>query len=297
MYISPRGEVMFGDIFEGAYLFDAHLDEDAIRLGRAEFPPKAKIQGTFYSGSIPVNADVVLAHGRSGRETDGRGRPESLRLPGRAILISDDCHILTAYGDRPGREHDRLRARGRLMFAPIYGASDEAIEKVRAGATFGRFALPAHRLLGGMGGIAELRRTFLVAARAADPQDRIASLDDAARRRLEMRWNAFACRRGPEASLEHVKKLGLILSRKGEGEEVEKVAAAVGQALVAGWELEGHIMRDVAAAQEHASEEDAAIEATVRQLRELAAASDQAAGVLAAAMASRVARSESAERT
>ena len=179
MYVPPRTEVLFGDIFEAAGFFDVHLRGDSVRLSSAEFPPKAPLRGTFYvepTDAVPLRGDVVLAHGRSGRERQGRENVETMRLPGRAVLLSDDCHIPTAYGRRP----DRSEARGRLMFAPIVSVDEEELAKVAAGTTFSRFALPAEGRLP-EGGVAELRRTFLIAAADVDPGTRLASLDEEGR--------------------------------------------------------------------------------------------------------------------
>jgi len=69
VYVKPRDEVLFGDIFEAPYLFDVHLQGDAARLTSAEFPPKAPLDGAFYaelSGKLSLSGDVVRAHGRSG---------------------------------------------------------------------------------------------------------------------------------------------------------------------------------------------------------------------------------------
>lgn len=180
MYVAPRADVRFGDIFEAPCLYDVHLQGDAARLARGEFPKAAPLSGDFYtepSDKLRLNGEVIRAHGRSGREVQGREHRAGHDLPGRAVLLSDDCHVPTAYGHR----RDRSQARGRLLFAIVIPASGDEIREVARSANFGRFALRAHELLT-EGGIAELRRTFLVrrssATRASMTQDACCSSVD-----------------------------------------------------------------------------------------------------------------------
>jgi hypothetical protein len=292
MLIDPGEEMLFGDIFEASYLFDVHLADDAARMGRGEFPPSVQQKlGTtepLYSTAIPINEDVVRAHGRSGRERDGRKNKDTLTLPGRAILLSDDCHVPTAYGDRPGRERDRSRARGRLMFASLIDATEAEIAAMASDNNYGRFAIPAHELLAGQSAIAELRRPFTVHARAVDPAHRLASLEPEAKRQLETRWNAFVCRRGPEAARANAQKLGKLLQTDAHPSGREKEAAQlVGATLVTAWDMEGLVMRNVSLAQERGESGDTEIEALSRQLQELAALADTAASKVSALLAER----------
>jgi hypothetical protein len=292
MLIAPGDEILFGDIFEASYLFDVHLADDAARMGRGEFPPVVQQKyGTtdpLYSTGLPVNDDIVRAHGRSGREREGRKNKDTLTLPGRAILLSDDCHIPTAYGDRPGRERDRTQARGRLMFASLIDATDDQIAEIAGDNNYGRFAIPAHALLGKQPAIAELRRPFTVHARAVDPAHRLASLEPDVKRRLETRWNAFSCRRGPEAARTNAQKLGKLLQAGEEpGSQEKEAAQLVGTTLVTAWDLEGSVMRSVSLAQERGESGNAEIEALSRQLQELAALADTAANKIATLLAER----------
>lgn len=279
MYAPPRTEVLFGDIFEAASFFDVHLRGDSARLASAEFPPKAPLNGTFYiepTEAVPLRGDVVLAHGRSGRERQGRENVETMRLPGRAVLLSDDCHIPTAYGKRP----DRSEARGRLMFAPIVSVDEEALAKVAAGTTFARFALPAEGRLP-EGGVAELRRTFLIAAADVDPGTRLASLDEEGRDELEKRWSAFACRRGPEASWENALKLGRLIA--GQRDLLDTHADAVQalwQVLDLAWSFEGATMRSASDALEAGRPPGPVLDQVNDDLRGLAALVEHALSLL-----------------
>jgi hypothetical protein len=291
MLIDPLAEIYFGDIFEAAYLFDVHLADDAARMGRGEFPPivqqKLGTTDPFYSTGMPINDDVVRAHGRSGRERPGRKNKAALTLPGRAVLLSDDCHIPTAYDDRPDRERDISAARGRLLFASLIDATEEEIAEL-GGNSYGRFPFPAHPLLGNQAAIAELRRPFTVHARAVEPAHRLASLDEKAKRQLESRWNAFACRRGPEAARANAQKLGKLLQAGAKPTSTEKeTVTLVGSTLVTAWDLEGTVMRNVSLAQERDGTGDAELEALSRQLQQLAAVADEAANGVAKLLAQR----------
>lgn len=282
MYVEPRTEVLFGDIFEAPYLFDVHLQGDAARLTSAEFPPKAPLDGTFYaepSGKLSLSGDVVRAHGRSGRERQGREHHDTVDLPGRALLISDDCLIPTAYGDRP----DRSRANGRLMFAIVTPAEIDDAVAVAAASNFSRFGLPAGGVLH-ESGIAELKNVFLVRARDVDPAHRIASLDDRARNALDKRWNAFICRRGPEASRQNAEKLEALLVAAGarnHGEAVKRLW----QTLDLSWEFEGRTMRAVSDAAEANAAPGPSLTRVIEDLRGIAALADEAARLLAAQQA------------
>lgn len=287
MYTTPGADVLFGDIFEAPYVFDVHLQADAVRLSTSEFPQAAPLSGVFHAEpqeKLPLQGDVVRAHGRSGRELQGREHKGSYDLPGRAILVSDDCHIPTAYGNRP----DRSEARGRLMFASVVPADEESVAAVESGASYGRFALPPDELFP-EGAVAELRRTFLVAAKAVDPDHRLVSLDGDGRHALERRWNAYTCRRGPETSMQNARKLGqLIAGGKFREEPLElndeqnAAITALWQTLDLGWDFEGATMRRVSDAFEQGREAQAAVDAVVTDLRGVSALAQDAAQKLAA---------------
>jgi hypothetical protein len=277
VYVKPRDEVLFGDIFEAPYLFDVHLQGDAARLTSGEFPPKAPLDGTFFaepSSKLALSGDVVRAHGRSGRERQGREHRDTVHLPGRALLVSDDCLIPTAYGNRP----DRSRANGRLLFAIITPAEADDAAAVADGSNFSRFGLPAASVLKDSG-IAELKNVFLVRARDADPAHRIAALDDAARNALDKRWNAFICRRGPEASRQNAEKLRTLLVAAGAHNHDEAVER-LWQTLDLAWEFEGRTMRAVSDAAEAVAVLEPSLTRVIEDLRGIAVLAAEAARLL-----------------
>ncbi len=106
-----------------------------------------------FSAAFLPHHDFVLAHG----------------TPCLGILVSDDCAIDDAFGV------DRQRAdpRGRLLFAAVTEATQLEIQALEDLPAFDRFPLPADARFAG--GIAELRRVFMLDARAVktDPGDRV----------------------------------------------------------------------------------------------------------------------------
>ncbi|HEY5195588.1 MAG TPA: hypothetical protein VIJ51_01015 [Solirubrobacteraceae bacterium] len=273
MYVKPRPEVLFGDIFEAPYLFDVHLQGDAVRLATAAFPPKAPLTGAFYaepSEKLPLAGDILRAHGRSGREREGREHRDTMNLPGRALLLSDDCHIPTAYGNRP----DRSGGRGRLLFAIITPAEADDVAASAGGTNFSRFGLPAGHGLAEPG-IAQLKNLFLVRALGVDPAHRLASLDADGRDALDKRWNAFICRRGPEASQQNAEKLGTLLAGAG-ATAVEKLW----QTLDLAWEFEGRTMRAVSDAAEAHTDPGSSLAQVIQDLRGISALAGEAARLL-----------------
>lgn len=278
-FISPRPDVLFGDIFEADYLFDVHIEGDAMRLTESTFPPRAPLSGVFYTqptDKLRLVGDYVLAHGRSGRERPGREGQGTIPEPGRAVLLSDDCYIPTIYGSRG----DRRLGNGRLLFAIITKAEDGTDVVTTAGSNFARFALPADGPIT-WSGIAELKNTFLVRARDVDPSHRIASLDDAGRLALDKRWNAFVCRRGPEASQINAQKLGtLIVGKNAPTPDQEAAIALLWQTLDLNWDFEGRTMRSVSDALEAGQDPAPSLSLVIEDLRRISVLANEAAGRL-----------------
>lgn len=166
--------------------------------------------------------------------------------------------------------------------------------------TFGRFPMPA------MGesipaSVAELRRCFMVDSRdvAARSEDRLASLGPEAVVDLEVRWNAFATRRGPRASARNAEKVADVLvrlqGRSERSESDEEAGTLVAQTLAAAWRIEGGELPAAAeAAPEQSSDEPTAddsiegtqsgwaeVERLQSALRSLATTAEAAADALA----------------
>jgi hypothetical protein len=276
VFIVPRADVLFGDVFEADYLFDVHLEGDAVRLTESAFPAKAPLSGPFYtepSEKLKLNGDFVRAHGRSGREHPGRESEGTLADPGRAVLLSDDCYIPTAYGSRG----DRRSGNGRLLFAIVSKADEGEDVVATVGGNFARFAMPADGPIES-NGIAELKNTFLVRAGDVDPAHRIASLDDSGRLALEKRWNAFACRRGPEASQVNASKLGQLLTRgSAPTAEQNDAITLLWQSLELNWDFEGRTMRSVSDALEASEEPEPSLTRVIDDLRRISMLAGEAA--------------------
>jgi hypothetical protein len=224
-YVDFASDVSFGDIFESAFLFDVHLRKDAVQLGAQNMSARYG-GGLAFSARYPGNRHYVL----------GRGGPF------RAILITDNCAVDTALDQRHDASDDPpAKPKGRLLFAPL----TEADADVTDIPTFGRFLLPP--CPGRFGAhIAELRRCFMVDARdvAEHKDSRVASLDDDLAEALEVRWNAFAVRRGPLANARNAEKLLGTLTRIAGREDAPtedelSAARSLTDVLAATWRLEG----------------------------------------------------------
>lgn len=261
VYVAPVADVSFGDIFSIGFLFDVHLRADAVQLGAQEIPAK-RGGGTAYSDRFTGERAYVLGHG----------------TPHRAILITDSCIIDTALGQ--GR--DETRPKGRLLFAPITPARPDAL----ATETFGRFPLPAHGEVSA--GIAELRKCFMVDARdvAAHKDAREASLTDDFAEELEVRWNAFATRRGPLVALRNAEKLvDLLTRRRGlrePGADEKQVGQEVAEVIAQSWAVEGGHVEAFAELADDAEGENALL-ALAEGLRRLSEQATKAADLVARA--------------
>jgi hypothetical protein len=256
-YVEPAENVSFGDIFEAEFLHDVFLRADAVQLGTRDMVKKHG-GGLMYAASFDRNREFVL----------GRGAQY------RALLIADNCLVdrILAQGSA---DH---RPQGRLLFAPLVEADtgDEIKD-------FGRFPLPdwPERL---PSCIAELRRCFMVDAPAIleHRDDRMASLNEDAAAELEVRWNAYAARRGPLANARNAEKVAELAARS-QGDAVEpdrELAQLIASALVAGWRLEGDSMERVADAYSENREGDSELAELEGALRELGERSTQAADCL-----------------
>lgn len=270
MYLPPRADVSFGDIFEAAHLFDAHLRADARLLSQGDFPAKAPLAGTFFtdpSAKMPLlRQDNLLAHGRSGRLKESE--------PGRAVLLTDDCAIETVLGKRA----DRKEARGRLLFAIVRGDSAEAVDAFAKSKeiNFGRFPLVADPLLDDEAGVLELRRLFMVDVRDVDPKARLASLDDDARDKLAKRFSAYVLRRGAEVgALEATKLTAILEGAPGAGATERATAELVGAVYDAAWDFESRttaVVDDLEIGVGSAVDELPAVVAALDELAKLATA-------------------------
>jgi hypothetical protein len=209
------------------------------------------------------NPKWVLAHGGSCR----------------AVLITDNCVVDTALA----QDRTEGKPKGRLLFAPV-SAIELSELPLR---TFGRFALPAWDGEWAAGAV-ELRRCFMVDARdiATHRDARRASPDTALAEELEVKWSAFAARRGPLASARNAQKLAELLSSiNGDaelGEDDIAVGYAVPEALSLSWRLEGKDLEAVADVHAAGASSTAEVEALEDALRGLADAATLAAESLRA---------------
>jgi hypothetical protein len=263
-YVEPvADQVSFGDIFRADFLHDIFLRADAVQLGVRTAPAKHG-GGLIYGNQFASNRPYVLAHG----------------APFRSILISDSCLVDTVLGQDRGEEAE---PRGRLLFAPI---TEQAAAEGQMSA--GRFRLPAwrDRLAAG---IAELRRCFMVDARdvAGNVDRRVAGLADESSAQLEVRWNAYAARRGPEAGTRKAEKAAELIDRLSVAESDasrEEVGKALATALWMSWRLEGEYLEAAATAFDEGREGLDEINDLAEALIEMAQKSETAASVIQRAL-------------
>jgi hypothetical protein len=220
----------------------------------------------MYAESFPRNRDFVL----------GRGRPY------RAMLIADNCLIdrILDQGNR-GR-----RPQGRLLFAPIVEA--DAHKELK---DFGRFALPEWQ--GHLPcSVAELRRCFMVDAPdiVAHRDQRIAALASDSMAELEVRWNAYAARRGPLAGARNAEKAAELIARLDGDDPDPELAQQIAAALLAAWRLEGDALEAVSDAHADGEGGEDALAILQQRLEELGERASAAAERLAQANAKRTGR-------
>jgi hypothetical protein len=257
-YAGPEEVISFGDIFEAEFFHDVFLKADAVRMGTRDMVKKYG-GGLMYAASFDRNKEFVL----------GRGAPY------RAMLIADNC-LVDRILDQANRGR---RPQGRLLFAPIVEIDGASEMK-----DFGRFLIPPWegRLLPS---VVELRRCFMVDAPdiLAHGESRVAALTDAARADLEVRWNAYAARRGPLANARNAEKAAELAAGLPENGDLDpELAEQIAGALQTSWLLEGQALEAVSDAYSEHREGREELEKLEEGLRELGERATEAAERLAA---------------
>jgi len=272
MYEPPEERVRFGDIFETPFLFDVHVAADATSIPQYDLPPNlAKALGKALMlpeglppGSLPLHSplfppraqqDFVRAHGGSHL----------------AVLVSDNCTI----SDMFGYERERAKRSGRLIFAPIAQVTPSELDTVKAQGNYERFPLDPG--IGFGGGVVELRRVFMADKRALEPGQRITTLNPDMKELLEVRWAAYAARRGPAVFNRNAIKLATLLSGGGSPTaQATGAAAQVAEVLALTWRLEGSDLENAATAADDGTPLEPAVDALIERLSEIADAATAA---------------------
>lgn len=202
----------------------------------------------FVPGLAPKQGDnFALAHG----------------LPHPSICLSDDCLILSALG-RGERDPS-----GRLLFAPVVSCGSDDLAKLEEAPTYGRFALPGDGVHG-QDAIAELRRCFMVDARAVHstlPDLVVLSTTDEIRQELADRWTAYSARRGPFVVEDNLGKFAeLLVNRGGNEEEIIRLAESLALVAGAAWAFEGGALEAAGVAGDEASDPEPALLGIEQQL-------------------------------
>jgi hypothetical protein len=275
VYEPAGGDYEFGDVFSAEWMFDIHLRGDAVPLKPFECRTGRNRPPTIgYQAAAPSpKRDLVLSHGKQRR----------------AILLSENCVIESVLV---------RRAAGRLVFASVepWTANDAEAEFL----SFRRHPLPPGELF--EGGVVNLENLFAVGHDAldADGEPRVARLDGDAALDLEIRWNAYAARRGPLAHLERAGKLAMLLTADGDSTLLRKMqdrtdgaqpepesldltaANLLAETLTVAWFLEGGLLNDVSEAVERGESPDATRDAILTELANLLRLGEQAERALKA---------------
>jgi len=272
VYEEPGADIGFGDIFRAEWFFDAYIRRDAVPL--VAFTAKGGMRA-WRQAAPSHERDYLFAHGQQ-RE---------------AVLLSDDCEVETIM---------RRGGRRRLIFAAIerLPVSETQAKKALATRAFRRFPLPPYETF--VGGTVEFQQLFgvgpdAISGNGKDP--RLLRLDADMRLHCEMRWNAYATRRGPLTHIDNAEKLARLLTADGDSARLERlkageddadashldVAKAIADALGTAWEIEGATLNDVAEAYERSDPPEEAMRRTSEQLQQLAARAQRAAALLGAA--------------
>jgi hypothetical protein len=293
VYEAPRGDVRFGDIFEGDYLLDLFGRDDATLMGGGLLPAHLAPKFAGWVGVVIEPQDLSVFSPLFPPKEQDRFALGHASMPAeerrRAVILSDDCAIDTALAQ--GRE--RRSVGGRLLFAPLRPVDAETHERLTQRPDFGRFPLPSSERFAAEA-VAELRHAFMVEAQhvKAHATDRVLAATTRLAEELEAHWNAYAARRGPIAYERNCLKLAELLAAPRTVEEQdERDAFAVASLLDRVWRLEGSDLEAASTAYEKLGDELAevrdvaalalpVVEGLVGGLREVAELAEAAATTL-----------------
>jgi hypothetical protein len=272
VYVEPQVSPGFGDIYAGAWFFDAFLRRDAVPLVRFQ----TRIRGAggptvdAWRAARPApNRDTVFAHGQQHA----------------AMLMADDCEAETILQRGP---------RNRLVFAAIKALPAGDAGSALQSRAFRRFPLEPGDLFAG--GLVEFQSLFAMSVDGVnvDPDPRVASLNPETLVGLEMRWAAYVTRRGPLTHVDNGTKLARLLAADDDraaldelkredalpGETQTEVGRAVARALSQGWRIEGEVMNNVADVYESAGSSAQVLDGLTEDLSRLSEYAGQAAEAL-----------------
>jgi hypothetical protein len=292
LWREPEEHVLFGDVFEASWLLDIFVRDDTQLIGGGELAGNLVVKlGRWMNADLPAEAVGLYSSAFPPKEADRYALAHASYLPDvdihHAILVSDSCLAATALVQ--GRT--KRSVSGRLLFAPVRGATAQDHEKLDNEADFGRLPLPAHEALPEHP-VAELRQCFMVDAVHLKPHTdaRVLACTEELGETLEAHWNAYAARRGPVAYERNTLKLAYLLAGGRPPEEAdEAVTDTIAEVLDSAWALEGAGLEAVSASEEAVrfDGEDAAAHAARRlddliaRLRELTQLAANSADALA----------------
>lgn len=292
LWREPQEHVLFGDVFEASWLLDIFVRDDTQLIGGGELAGHLVVKlGKWMSTDLPEEAVGLYSPTFPLKEADRYALAHASYLPDadvhHAILVSDSCLAATALVQR----RIKRSVSGRLLFAPVRGATAEEYEKLQNEVDFGRLPLAAHDALPEHP-VAELRQCFMVDAvhLKAHTDTRVLACTEALGETLEAHWTAYAARRGPVAYERNTLKLAYLIAGGRPPEEAdEAVSDTLAEVLDCAWALEGADLEAVALSEEvvRVNGADAAehtgqrLDDLIARLQELADLAAQSAQALA----------------
>lgn len=253
LWREPEEHVLFGDVFKASWLLDIFVRDDTRLIGGGELPGNLVVKlGRWMNTDLLEQPIGLYSPSFPLKEADRYALAHASYLPDvdvhHAILISDSCLAATALVQ--GRA--KRSVSGRLLFAPVRGATAEDYDKLNNELDFGRMPLPAHEALPEHP-VAELRQCFMVDAvhLKSHTDARVLACAEELGENLEAHWNAYAARRGPVAYERNTLKLAYLLAGGQPPEEAdEAVSDTIAEVLDSAWALEGAGLEAVSASEE-----------------------------------------------
>jgi hypothetical protein len=214
--------------------------------------------------------------------------PTSIKQPGWAVVVSDECQVEDVLYGRPAQAGaTELQPGGRLLLAPVRAASDEEV----ALESYKRITMTPDGTLaslagGGKGVLIDFDQAFNVKLMSAEVGDFIASRIGAPatnqdRDHVLRRWSAYAVRRGPVVAQTTAVQLAQLVGDSAATEPAEKVFTLLSSL----WAIEGQLSDAVSEATEKVRLSDAPEAAKAEQAERIRNAFLRACEVIGAASA------------
>lgn len=212
MYLDPRPDLMFGDIFEANWLFDAYLRADSGAMFKRAV--KGEPQPAWFRRGEPTGKEDEQLIVQATMDPDDVVLTVGTRRA--AIVLTDDCEIATL----ASRRGSSWAPRGRILMGSIRNRDGIERDDLELGIHTlspdddGRFP----------GGLVDFNRLIEVQTKGLldAPDKKLLSLDDEARISLAERFGGHILRQGPLAAELGAKKLVRLLTA---GDDADRMRA------------------------------------------------------------------------